>query len=203
MSFQDAILREAGPNTLETIKRLEKKLGKTAGTLRTVVQNNTLISVSKHAHTHATGGTMQTGVGTDPIGPYDYTWTGRHTFTPAEDEVPVTINASGASHTADVFRVFDNASGRSFEMAAGGKGGFNAPTMNAQVNIRAGVAIVDPLTLGSGPDLWLRHEELRIAADAVPLNDGDRLPDGAFTWPDASGNSRDYSEQATEDPSPI
>jgi len=59
------------------------------------------VNISTHAWSHADGGN-------DPVTPYDFTWLGRHIWTPNTDRTPVTIKRTDSTTSVDLFDVTDD-----------------------------------------------------------------------------------------------
>ena len=62
------------------------------------------IALDNHAHRHATSGSALADAAADPITPFTFNWLAAHTFTPATDVTPITIQAV-TGNTEPLFRI--------------------------------------------------------------------------------------------------
>jgi len=100
--------------------------------------NSTTILLDNHAHRHATSGSVKTDTGLDPVGPYNFTWTGAHTYTPLSNTVPIKINAS-ASLTSANMQTWNPLSGFDTVVTRAGNVGIGdeVPTANLSMRLRS------------------------------------------------------------------
>jgi len=188
-----AIENEAGAATAQIIRRIVSALnsgGSGSGSGLGGGGTNSFFTLANttHAHKHATGGTSQSGTGSDPIAPYTFKWTNAHTFEMATtDRVPLTLKRV-SNQTSNFIFVTDKSDNEAFEMNSDFQVSIGAPAVKGSaLNVKR-LAIDqsvgdanDPSELPSiAPHLkvWFRTE------DITGVSDGDAFTSSDPTWAD-------------------
>lgn len=142
-------------------------------------------SLAKHAPTHATGGSTNPNTGSDPIGPYSFTWANEHTWVPTVGTyTPITINAA-SGQAVNLFNIGDGTEtyveiDDNFLFSIGNptnrEASINIASLSVSESVGAGK---DPLELTSLASIlrdWYRAE------DITGVNDTDVFTTGDPTW---------------------
>lgn len=197
ISTQEIIFYEDDTNFIGKIimRRLGRTYVFTSYNAEPGLPSDVTILLDNHAHRHATGGDSlaRSDVGADPIGPYTFTWTKAHTWSPASaSTTPITINAA-ASQTADLVKVSTSGGTRIFTVDNTNAVGINEDDPQAHLVVQG--TGFDPLTLS--PLAWYKADAV---GSSQPTNGqtANNWPQ-ANTWIDSSGNSRhmDHTNEPT------
>lgn len=132
------------------------------------------ISVANHAHRHATSGSSLVDVGADPIAPYNFAWTGIHSWSPSSNSTPVTINKTASITSSDLLRVNDTDGSYFFIVDISGLVGINTDP-DSMLTIQGIAALSPPI---ASPLAWWYADSI------TPVSNGTAVT----TWADSSGN---------------
>lgn len=141
------------------------------------------ISVANHAHRHATSGSSLVDVGADPIAPYNFAWTGIHTWAPVTNSTPVTISKTASITSSDMIRVNDTDGSYFFVVDITGLVGINADP-DAMLTIQGIAALSPPI---ANPAAWYYAESLIVSG--VEPTSGSTVS----AWTDSSGNGHNLT----------
>ena len=158
--------------------------------------------LADHAFTHATQTATNLAGGTDPLGPWEFTWTHEHTFAPLEaTRTPITIRAASA-HSVDLISVQDSASAVLTVMDEQGDIAIGtANTDDAHLTVQGRAVDPELAILDLAPWGWwdANDPNATFADSSSAYSNGGEIT----TWSDKSGNSRHLPYDTTYNRKPL